>query len=134
MRQPEQTSGAFTLVEVTLAIGIMAFSLVALMGLFNVGFQASRRSAEGSTLPVIIEQIKQEERSGNGTEINTSRMVYFTYGGEKTANSEAHYHCTIQATSPLETVLPNTSVHLILLKVKVKSPGSETYVQISCVR
>lgn len=133
MKHRDHSSGAFTLVEVTLAIGIMAFSLVALLGLFNVGFQASRRSAEGSNLPTIIEQIKQEERSGNGTEIDGSRMVYFTFSGEKTTDTDAHYRCTVRAASP-SAVLPSTANHLILLTIKVESPGSEKHFQISCVR
>ena len=134
MKYRNQAAEAFTLVEVTLAIGIMAFSLIALLGLFNVGFQASRRSAEGSSLPMIIEQIKQEERSASGTAIDQSRVVYFTYSGEKAADTTAHYRCTVRAASPIPAVLPNTGNHLILLNVRVESPGSEKHFQISCVR
>jgi type II secretory pathway pseudopilin PulG len=39
-------SGAFTLVEVVLALGIASFCLVALIGLFSVGIRTERESSE----------------------------------------------------------------------------------------
>jgi len=133
-RKVNQQSGAFTLVEVTLAIGIMAFSLLALLGLFSVGFQASRRSADATTLPKVIEQLKQEEKSGSGTEVGATRTVFFTYDGEETTAANAHYQCEIEATSPDVTVLPHTSGNLVLLTITITSPGNESKVQISCLR
>lgn len=41
---------AFSLVEVTLAIGLTAFCLTSLVGLFGVGLQASRQSTDDTTL------------------------------------------------------------------------------------
>lgn len=133
-RKVNQQSGAFTLVEVTLAIGIMAFSLLALLGLFSVGFQASRRSAEATTVPMIIELLKQEERSGSGTAVGTTRTAFFTYEGEETTAENALYQCTIKAILPDDTILPHTSGNLVLLTIAIASPGNETKVQISCLR
>ncbi len=133
-RKMKKRQQAFTLVEVTLAIGIMAFSLMALLGLFNVGFQASRRSAEATALPTLIDLIKREETSGNGTAVGSTRTVFFTYEGEKTTASDSHYQCIIVAKSPDDTVLPHVSGNMVLLMVTITSPGNEKKVQISCIR
>lgn len=46
MRQPPQSLASFSLVEVVLALGIVSFALVAIVGLLSVGLKTNKESSE----------------------------------------------------------------------------------------
>lgn len=57
---PPAGSSGFTLVEVTMAIGIVAFAFVSLMGLLSAGQVVSRSSVSNATCAHILSQISSE--------------------------------------------------------------------------
>lgn len=50
-------AAAFTLIEVTVALAIVATGLIAIIGLIPVGLKASRRSAEHTMIAIILEDV-----------------------------------------------------------------------------
>lgn len=50
---------AFSLVEVTLALGIVSFALISLLGLFSVGMKANLDSSHQSVAPEIVQSVLQ---------------------------------------------------------------------------
>lgn len=52
-----RAGGGFSLVEVTLALGIVGFALVGVLGLFTVGIEASRDSAHDTTVGLIAQDV-----------------------------------------------------------------------------
>lgn len=96
--------GAFSLVEVTFAVGIAAFVLVALLGLMMVGIDASRRASEDTTVAALAGTIIAELRSGDyGTNVSSPPARYFDYRGKSMATTnDAYFRCQIE-TFPLQT-------------------------------
>jgi type II secretory pathway pseudopilin PulG len=57
MKRPLPQSASFSLVEVTLALGVAAFCLIAVLGLFPTGLKTQQTSIEQTTANQIISQI-----------------------------------------------------------------------------
>ena len=56
MKKPSSASQGFSLIEVTIALGLVTFVLVALLGLFGVGMKASKQSRDATSLAQVIAQ------------------------------------------------------------------------------
>jgi uncharacterized protein (TIGR02598 family) len=66
MRGPEVYTideGGFSLVEIMLALGVIAIAVLALIGLFPVGFQQSRESQHETRAALLSEQLIESLRS-----------------------------------------------------------------------
>jgi type II secretory pathway pseudopilin PulG len=57
MKRPPPESGAFSLVEVTLALGVAAFCLLVLLGLLPTGLKTQQSSIQQTTANQILSQI-----------------------------------------------------------------------------
>ncbi|MBA3830793.1 MAG: hypothetical protein H0X34_02640 [Chthoniobacterales bacterium] len=64
MNLPSRPFGAFSLVEVTLAIGIAAFCLLAVFGLMPVGLKSQQTAVEQTKANAIISQITADLSAG----------------------------------------------------------------------
>jgi len=120
-------SFAFSLVEVTLAIGIVAFAVLALVALLPVGMQASRNASEEhraiDLLTALAADLRQSQVTGTSAQFGiaptpwvsgtsggiepNSRLaagtpfVYFASEGQEisaTTNSETRYRVTLRYT------------------------------------
>jgi len=106
---------AFSLVEVVIALGLISFSLMAIMGLFSVGLQSSRESAEDTNLALMTQQVNAWSRSQAFTNLaGTNHAFFFDATGEwnrdtngapaLAARADSHYACTINSqTSPVSS-------------------------------
>lgn len=128
-RQPELRKLGFSLIEVVIAIGIVSFAMMAILGLFSVGLQSNRESAEDTTLALMSQQMNAWSRSQPFTNLTASNTVFFfNAGGEltRTANGDpattagidSHYSCTI---SPQTN---SVSTNLIYLQSRYEWPLS----------
>lgn len=68
-------SRAFSLVEVVLALGICAFVLVALLGLFSTGLRASRESEEQVQAANLASQIFATRMAARSSDTNTPNFA-----------------------------------------------------------
>lgn len=70
-------AAAFTLVEVTLALGIAVFALVVMFGLLNVGVSSSAASFEQTVAANILSSVAADLRSApRSTTVSVSTLVY----------------------------------------------------------
>ena len=60
-------SRGFSLIEVVLALGVIAFALVGIMGLFPVAMKSAQESQRETRATLIAQQIFSDLRAGNGT-------------------------------------------------------------------
>jgi uncharacterized protein (TIGR02598 family) len=75
------SSAAFSLVEVTLALGIAAFCLIAVFGLMPVGVQANRNATSQSAATSILSNVIADLRATpKPPAINTSVQYGITFG------------------------------------------------------
>lgn len=106
--------GAFSLVEVTLAIGVVAFAFVALVGMLPVGLQTFRRAVDASVGAQIAQRVVNDVQQtdfdllvgGNtGKFLFQSATRYFDdQGSEVSGSASAIYHVKTWITPA--TVLP----------------------------
>ena len=75
--------GAFSLVEVTLALGVGAFCLIAVFGLVPVGVQTNRNATSQTTATNIVAGVVSDLRA-TPTTTTTSVQYQITFGTAKT--------------------------------------------------
>jgi uncharacterized protein (TIGR02598 family) len=106
MKRPLSGSAAFSLVEVTLALGVAAFALLAIIGLLPASLKTQQASIEQTTANTIISQIFSDLRAdlrlppglashegdsgfqlhGHWAQMLTPDTLYFTQEGKQTGN------------------------------------------------
>ncbi len=120
------TPFGFSLVEVAIAIGLISFSLIAIIGLFSIGLNNSRESADDTNLALMIRQANAWSRSESFASLSTTTNVLFydAMGGlirnpdgtpastAAIAGANAIYSCTIK---PVASGVSSNLVYLQLL-------------------
>ena len=115
MNHPSRPFGAFSLVEVTLAIGIAAFCLLAVLGLMPVGLKSQQTAVEQTKANAIVSQIAADLSAAarlppgqvskqfkiHGRWNSTPDRLYFTNEGIQTGT-------TNQGSVPTDAVLRAT--------------------------
>lgn len=127
----------FSLVEVVLALGIVAFAVVATIGVLPVGLQSMRASRDDSAKRVIYSGIRSELASLDSTQaVNLSGTRFFDHEGEKVnAASESRFECALQTRTPTypgvgfdDGVSVSRIGHLIALKLySIDSTGKSDF-------
>jgi uncharacterized protein (TIGR02598 family) len=120
---------AFSLVEVTLALGVAAFCLMAVFGLMPVGVQTNRnatsQTAAGSIMAAVVADLR-----ATPTTITTSSQFAITFGTAKTL----YFDGAGQAATSLGTnsryqvniAFPSSPTGLRYADVKVTWPAAAT--------
>ncbi len=106
---PRSRRGAFSLVEVVLAIGIIAIAFVAIFGMLPTGLSTFRKSVDNSLGTQIVQRITNEAKQTDfSTMIQQTAPVvrYFDDQGDEVETS-AHGIYTVQTTILYPTLLPN---------------------------
>jgi uncharacterized protein (TIGR02598 family) len=112
MKRPDCT--AFSLIEVTLAVGVAAFCLIAVFGLMPVGVQANRNATCQTTATNIIAAVIADLRATPTTSTTSSQFavtfgtnpqpLYFDSAGQFTTllggNSRYQLNITWNASAP----------------------------------
>jgi len=95
---PEKTRRGFSLVEVAIALGIVSFVLVALLGLLSTGMTAGKQSAEDVVVAVMAKTVFSDLRTNSYASLqNYSNSRYFQYaGGEVSTSNGAYFVCQVK--------------------------------------
>ena len=137
MNHRSQSRSAFSLIEVTLAIGVAAFCLIAVMGLLPVAIKIQQASVQQTKANAIISQISSDlladvrlppgqaskaqgdwaNLHGRWAQIATPDVLYFTNdakqsGYQGSAPADAAFRATITYMLP-----PTTTTSLANIKV-----------------
>jgi uncharacterized protein (TIGR02598 family) len=121
MRRLDFTAAAFSLVEVTLALGIAAFCLIAVFGLMPVGVQTNRNATSQTAAMNIISAVVTDLRTmpktpgtwigvsaqfGIPLQPSTNRYVlYFDGQGQFTTSLSANSRYQLNVTFPVKSNL-----------------------------
>lgn len=105
------TTRAFSLVEVVLALGIVSFGLVSILGLIPVGLGNFREARKFAIEAGIAQRLAADLRlaEDSGREASTGRF-YFDQEGSPASADTARFVAEISAPAPLEAV-PVLSAH-----------------------
>jgi len=102
---------SFSLVEVVIAIAIVSFALVSLLGLMAYSSQLVHQSDNYARLSNITRQVlarlDSEAYSVTSATVHTNGVYYFTYEGLPTNSTSAYYQCTLSNATPSASTLTN---------------------------
>ena len=121
---------AFTLVEVVLAIGIVAFCVVPLIGALSVASQQGRESQEKTELALVFQSLEAVRRGsvGRGTNSLTSLQAslpqtnYFGQGGQYLGTNLSSAATTNLYRCVMTTNALTTNPNLLGVKIVVQYP------------
>ncbi len=120
---------AFTLVEVTIALGLVSFTLLSLLGLFVVGLTSSRNSS----LETALSQIAIHVASTYNTDLPNEERAYSYEGGtSNAANFRKYFTVNVSSTNSDSNRIPNTTSNLRLITISITSaniPGVTNIIQ-----
>lgn len=91
IKTPKTRRQAFSLVEVTLALGLVAFALIPLMGLLTMGLKTNRENMNRSLKAQMVSWVQGDVRWRDG-----SYSVNFDEFAVVTGNSQADYQASIK--------------------------------------
>jgi uncharacterized protein (TIGR02598 family) len=107
MRPLKFTRAAFSLVEVTLALGVAAFCLIAVFGLMPVGVLANRNATSQTAATNIIASVIADMRATTsstspqyGITFGTAKTLYFDSVGQFTTSLGANSRYRVSITFP----------------------------------
>ena len=119
MKRSLVSTFAFSLVEVTLALGIAAFCLIAVFGLMPVGVQTNRNATSQTAGANIIAAVVSDLRATPKTSatssqfaitFGTAKTLYFDNAGQFTTslgtNSRYQLNITWNSSAPPDHVTP----------------------------
>ena len=128
----------FSLIEVTIALGVFAFAMIALFGLLPTGLTTFRSSIDRSVASQIAQNIISQARQTDFTSLSTLATPAgsprrFTEDGDETTDATktiyvAKVDVETQVTLPAATAVQNTSMAKIRVRVANSPSGSEAVI------
>ncbi len=129
MRRSVHDAAAFSLVEVTLALGIAAFCLVAVFGLMPVGVQTNRNATSQTAATNVIAAVVADLRATPRTSATSSQFA-ITFGTAKTLyfDGAGQFTTSLSANSryQINVTFPSSPTGLSYADVKVTWPAAAT--------
>lgn len=123
---------AFSLVEVTLTIGIMAFALTSILGLLPVGLATFRQAVDTSVESQIVQRVTTEASQSDFATLvdpnSGARTIryYDDQGNKLPSAADAIYHVKVTVESPASLPSGDLSPDLARLLVDiVNNPGQK---------
>ena len=117
---------AFSLVEVTVALGIGAFCLIAIFGLIPIGTTTNRNAAAESTATSILSAITADLRS-TPTSSNASPRYNINFGSSATVYFDAAGNPTATANDQVYRLtigFPTTSAYATFVRFQISWPAA----------
>jgi len=126
--------GAFSLIEIVIALGIVSFCVIPLLGLMTSGLQASKNSQQDTVLALAAKYILSDLRGQTFSSLNvgaTTNYLFDYQGDPLSSNSppsqHAYYTAAVTITAnPLAAVTSwntNASPNLLGVKITFDWPG-----------
>jgi len=128
---------AFSLVEVTIALGLVSYTLLGLLGLFIVGLNSNRESTMETALAQIALHVSS---SYNGALNADGKVVYqraYTYEGSHLLDindASKYFTVDVEGQPSSDVLIPDTTGNLHLITVSIASvttPDSKKVIQTS---
>ena len=136
MSPRDRKNAAFSLVEVTLALGIAAFCLIAVFGLMPIGVQTNRNATSQTAATNIIAAVVADLRATtktSGTWTGTSSQFCIPLGTSRTLYFDSEGRCSgdlAGSTSPCGVTWDPALQTRYRVNITFPSTGNLTYAQL----
>ena len=90
---------AFSLIEVVIAIGIMAFAMTAMLSLLAVAMRSDKQSGSDTALSEMSRQVFNNLRALPYSTLPAATNYYFDLDGAPCAQTNANYTCVVTVTN-----------------------------------
>jgi len=114
----------FSLIEITLALGVTSFCLLAILGLFSVGLRAGQQARDYTTIAGASSLVMSRVQASSTEGFPFPSTLFFDAHGQVTNSNAALYVCDITKTTVSESVLPAVSTNLGLITMRFTWPAS----------
>jgi uncharacterized protein (TIGR02598 family) len=115
---------SFTLVEVVIAIAIISFVLISILGLMAFASQQVKQADTYARLSnvsgQILARLESQSYAATSAAANTNAVYYFTFDGLPTNSTSAYYQCNITNYPP--TASNVTNLMIIQLSIRYPTP------------
>jgi len=115
---------AFSLVEVMIAVGIVAFVLSAILGLVTLAVQGTRKADTDARLAILAGRLSASYQgrsfAGALAEVATNATTYFDFDGVPTNAAGAYFRCDATNVTPA-----GASANLALLQMRIRWPSPQ---------
>jgi uncharacterized protein (TIGR02598 family) len=121
-------SAAFTLVEVVIAIGLVAFVTTAILGLAMMAANETKNADLKARLAWITESVTSECQSQRFSTVlaNVPATKYWDYSGMPVANAaDAYFLCDVSNVTPPPTSPNLTTNNFALLQLSIRWPNPQ---------
>jgi uncharacterized protein (TIGR02598 family) len=98
--RPGRVSQGFSLVEVTMALGVVSFAVLAVMGLLPVGLSNLRQSMDQTVEAQIVQAIAAQSVVARFTGLATGVQYFDDEGLPTDAGQDARYTANVTVTPP----------------------------------
>ncbi|CAN5821863.1 hypothetical protein BH09VER1_BH09VER1_47180 [soil metagenome] len=116
--------GGFSLVEVILAVGLIAFVLTAILGLVTLAVQGTKKADMDARLAVLAGRMSAgyQGRSFAAAlaELSTNAVTYYDYYGIPTNAAGAYFACTAANVTPT-----GSSTNLAIVRFQFRWPSPQ---------
>jgi uncharacterized protein (TIGR02598 family) len=121
---------AFTLVEVVIAVGLVAFVLTAILGLATMAANETKNGDLKARLAWITESVTSECQSQRFATVlestNMPKTNYWDYSGTPVTNvQDAYFVCTVSKVTPSPMPTNFTTNNFALLQVSIRWPNPQ---------
>ena len=117
----------FSLVEIALTLGIVAYSLLALLSLFSIGLDSNRQSTVETSLARIAQHVSDHYTAANMSDGVVTYQQGYTYegtavpeGGQDDDDSKLYFTATVRGV-PAEGAIPDGPANMHLITVEIGS-------------
>jgi uncharacterized protein (TIGR02598 family) len=120
-------SAAFTLVEVVIAVGLVAFVMTAILGLAMMAVNETKNADLKARLAWIIESVTSECQSQQFPTVLASMPMtnYWDYSGMPVANTaDAYFRCHVSNVTPPPAYPNLTTNNFALLQISIRWPNA----------
>jgi len=126
MRGSRLSRKAFSLVEVTIALGLASYVLVALLGLFTVGLNQTRESTLGTAFSQITQHVASSYNPASPPDPDSTSA--YTYEGvalpQGSTSPQKFFSVKVKSSPSDVTKIADTSANLHLITISITSESN----------
>ena len=123
---------SFSLIEVVVALAVIAFVMVSLLGLMSYASTLVRQSDSYARLSRVTSQVRAQFDSQPFTMssnlVTTNAIYYYTYDGLPTNQAGGYYECDTASANPTDSTLTNLMQILVTVRWPMPARTETNYI------